>query len=635
MLRIQVTNENENFTLTHLEGPLEFGRLPDPNIPHGCKIHDKFVSKSHVLVNELSHGRLEIANRSGRNRITLIDQIIEPGGSTEIALPVTIYFGKTEVEIECVPSPSDEPVAPPSMTNSTSGSATKTASTESDAGARSGDEGIGARSLLQTVCEPIRMDLEEDSQLDEEPAHSQAFSDFQDELTPGRLLEWFETVIAVQRAAAGSREFYEQTAKAVVRLVGLDRGLVLLRNPGHNDPWRVVARHGIPVGMGREFSRSILDAVATERRTFYQSADMMPTTESLFEIESVVASPIFGQDDEVVGVVFGSRSRNLGRRGLQISALEAQVVQLLAAAVGTGLSRLEHEAQAARVRVQFEQFFPADLADELQQNPILLEGQEREITVMFLDIRGFSKLAQRLSPRDVYRLAGDVLDRITNQIRQHSGVVVDYAGDGILAMWNAPTDQPDHAERAARTALAIINELPAINDKWGELAQSPIHCGIGLNSGISLVGNAGTQYFFKYGPRGHTVNLGSRVEGATKQFGVPILMTEATQKLLPPEFATRRICKVRVVGIAGSVDLYELRSETIPEGWDELCNPYECSLHQFETGLWSESCQTLAPLLGTPEHQRDVPSLTLIARAVECLRTSPDPFDPVFELTSK
>src|SRR5207253_25677 len=175
----------------------------------------------------------------------------------------------------------------------------------------------------------------------------------------------FETLIAVQRAAAGSPEFYEQTAQAVVDLVGLDRGLVVLRRINN---WEPVARAGKTQHSGREFSLTILQQMVQERRTFFQSAASGSIISSLQGIEAVVASPVFDAQDQVVGSVYGSRTRFTdSSKGPGIGPLEAQIVQLLASAVGVGLARLEQEAEAGRLRVHFEQFFSRSLARELQR----------------------------------------------------------------------------------------------------------------------------------------------------------------------------------------------------------------------------------------------------------------------------
>jgi adenylate cyclase len=213
--------------------------------------------------------------------------------------------------------------------------------------------------------------------------------------------------------------------------------------------------------------------------------------------------------------------------------------------------------------VQFEQFFSPELAGALERDSGILAAQERELTLLFADLRGFSRISERIGASETYHLLSDILDRLTNQVMDHGGVVIDYYGDGLAAMWNAPADQPDHAALAARAALAMQTELPAINAAWAERLGREIRIGIGLNTGLSQVGNAGSKRRLKYGPRGHAVNLASRIEGATKVLGVSCLVTETTQRLLPDEVVTQRLCRARVTGLAEPVALYELLAGSV------------------------------------------------------------------------
>jgi adenylate cyclase len=442
------------------------------------------------------------------------------------------------------------------------------------------------------------------------------------------LARWFESLTEVQRAAASSPSFFAEVARAVVELIGLDSGLVLLRR---GDDWAPVATHPPEDERGEHFSRSIVATVMHERRTFFQGVPL--TAASLEGVTAVVASPILDESQTVIGAVYGER------RGTACSAeihpLEAQLTQVLASTVAVGLARLESEAEAARRRVQFEQFFTSDLVVELDRDPNLLEGHEREVTVMFADIRGFSGISERLSPRLACELIRDVMEHLTAQIMAQAGVVVDYIGDGLLAMWNAPLDQPDHATRAARSALAMRDGLPELNRRWQSRLGKPLGLGIGINSGPALVGNTGSHKKFKYGPLGHTVNLASRVGGATKQLGVGLLFTGSTFERLGDSFATRRLCHARVVGITDCVDLHELNAGSVSPDWRARRESYERALALYEVGRWSEACQALYPLLNTDSGSYDLPGLTLLSKAVECLKAPPSLFDPVFELRSK
>ena len=453
---------------------------------------------------------------------------------------------------------------------------------------------------------------------------------------PETLARWMETVLALQRSDAGPAEFYGQAARLLVDMIGLDVGLVLTSG---DKGWQVAARAARdedddgPPSTGREFSQTVLAQVRASKQTFYQDLALMKSQESLMSVDAVVASPIFGLEDEVVGVLYGLR-RGHGRiRGVKIRPLEAQLVQLLAAAAGANLAR----TVATRMRTQFEQFFSPELVRELARDPTLLEGRGQEVTILMSDLRGFSTLSERLGPQDTCKLVRDLMERLSERIVEQSGVIVSYLGDGVLAMWNAPARQKDHAVRACRAALAMQAELPGLNAVWGTVVGRVLKIGVGVNSGMVHVGNTGSSRKFMYGPLGNTVNLASRVEGATKHLNTPILITGPTRAQLGDAFAVRRLCQVRVVGIQGAVDLYELHGETASVEWMADRDAYEKALGLYESRQWLKTCQTLLPLLEKAEHSGvyDVPTLKLMNRSWACLEAPPDPFDPVLELSSK
>lgn len=587
MLRITITNSKQQRQLSHGGGPLEFGRVMHPGKDR-VVLDDPFVSRDQLRISEQGD-RLKIENLSRQTPIQVVgrDATIGVGKTAELALPVALSVGTTRIDIAA-----EREEQPPES--------------------------------WQTILRPARFR--------ETPTEPLNLADSREPLTPERLAHWFETVISVQRAAAGSAEFYKETVRAVVDLVGLDGALVLLRR---GPQWEIAATHARATAEPPSYSRTVLAHMVEQKRTFYRTMDL-GTSGSLMGVEAVVVSPIFDQQGEVVGAVYGQRYRRLPATGPAIEPLEAQLVQLLAAAVGAGLARQQQEAEAARSRVQFEQFFSSALARQLQADPTMLDGRDCEITVLFSDIRGFSGHSERLAPAETCRLVGDVMERLTARIVEHAGVVVDYVGDGLLAMWNAPAEQPDHAVLACRAALAMLDELPALNEAWQATLGTPVGLGLGLNTGPARVGNIGSRRRFKYGPLGHTVNLASRIEGLTKHLGVSALLSGSTRRALGEAFATRRLCKARVAGIATPVDVFEL-SATPPEDaqWQARREGYEAALAQFEAGHWDEACRTLYPLLGAQPEHYDVPSLTLIGRAVECLKSPPVAFVPVLEFGQK
>jgi adenylate cyclase len=587
MLRFRLTNRREYQEFQHLAGPIEFGRAgARENIPR-CIIQDEYVSQNHIRIVELEGGRIRVENLSKRNSIRLPEgEAIAISETRELPTPIRLLVGQTTLDIDI-------------------------------------EEETYPEGPFQTIASPISHRSR--------PGAQQSLLELGRSPTPETLARWFETLITIQHAAAGSPEFYEQTARAVVELVGLDRGLVLLRKLGR---WMVQARYPEEPAPGREFSLTMLDRVERETRTFFQSVPATPMSpESLQGVEAVVASPILDPHGQMVGAVYGCRTRLTAHAGPGIGPLEAQVVQLLAATVGVGLARQEQEARALRSRLQFEQFFGEDLARELERDPRMLAGQEREITVLFSDIRSFSSLAGRLGPTDTCKLVSDVMERLTACVRAQGGSVVAYIGDGMMAMWNAPRDDPGHAARACRAALNMLSELPRLDAEWRERLGRPLRLGIGLNTGRALCGNIGTAQKFHYGPLGDAVNLASRVEASTKHLGAPLLISASTREQVGNGFATRRLCRARLLGIEKPVDLFELHAEESVPGWQVRQEAYEAALALYEQGNWEGARRALARLSNSGEP--DVPAENLLARTAEAIRTPPEPCNGafVFDLT--
>jgi adenylate cyclase len=296
---------------------------------------------------------------------------------------------------------------------------------------------------------------------------------------------------------------------------------------------------------------------------------------------------------------------------------------------------MEQEASALRSRVQFEQFFSRELAEELRRNPAILEGEERDVTVLFADIRGFSRLAQRVGPRDYYRVAQEILSRLTQRVQDEHGIIVDYTGDGLLAMWNAPFHHLDHASRACRTALAMVTDLDQLVESWKGLPAESLDIGVGVNTGTALVGNTGTPLKMKYGPRGHVVNLGSRLEGATKHLGVRVIISASTRQTIDPSITVRRLGKARLVGIADPVELYELVDANLTEESRRRLTRYETALALFEVGDFGAASLALQEILRESAGDIDLPTFQLLSRVIPLQKNAPADFDSVLRLDTK
>ena len=384
--------------------------------------------------------------------------------------------------------------------------------------------------------------------------------------SPEEIARWLASVIGLQRAPAGSKEFYQQTAQALVELVDLELGMVLLRR---QFKWEIVGHHVLNDQVSSPYSRTLLNHVIKERRTFYQDGEVRQLeSESLTDVSAVVVSPIFGLENEVAGVLYGSRSWGGSARG-KIHELEAQVVELLAAAVSENLTR----TTATKTRTQFEQFFSPELVRELECNPKLLDGQSQEVTILVSDLRGFTALSERLEAETTCQVLRDLMESLTDRIIAEGGVIVDYAGDGILAMWNAPAPQNDHAQRACRAALAMLKELPRFNERWQATIGGPLVLGVGINTGIARVGNTGSSRKLKYGPHGLTVNLASRVQDATKNVRVPLLVSPSVRERVADLYDTRSVGRLELKGIAGPVELFELSERSADVGSTGTTSP--------------------------------------------------------------
>jgi adenylate cyclase len=591
MIKVYASNKWESITNSYV-GPIVFGRDPESGNDQ-CILKDPFVSRTQLRVTELAPGRVRLENLSKTNRTVLADgSILETGASCDQSSPVRLTIGQTLLDISLAE------VTPDLV---------------------AGEFRTISQPLFGGQASPVA--LRALASLGNESSNAES------------LARWFETVIVVQRAAASSVEFYDQTARAIVDHVGLDCGFVLMRR---GESWEPVARHTSSNFEGGTFSKTILRRVVEEKRTFFDDMKSALPTASLSDVTAIVASPIIDErTKDVIGVLYGARYRSPTRASFEIKPIEAQFVQILAQIVSMGRTRVDTEAEATRRRLQFEQFFSKDLSGELEQDPDLLEGRDREVTIMFCDIRNFSHLSENLTPRETCRLVGEVMERFTVKIRENHGVVVDYIGDGLLAMWNAPKEQQEHALNACLAAVAMQGELPALAESWKSKLTVPLAVGIGINTGMALVGNTGSLQKFKYGPLGHAVNLASRVEGATKHLGVPILITGSTKEQLGSRVANRRIGRVRVKGIVGAVELFELVTEGHSSELQLRNQAYETALGHYEKAEFSETCQTLFPLLVGRDGKYDPPSLNLAALAMNCIKNKPKQFDSVFELDAK
>jgi len=199
----------------------------------------------------------------------------------------------------------------------------------------------------------------------------------------------------------------------------------------------------------------------------------------------------------------------------------------------TAYRTLVEEREKRKVRGAFSQYVPPALVRELENDPtrLTLGGEERELTIMFTDIRGFTALSEKLTPLDLTGFLNAYTDEMTDIIFKHWGTLDKFEGDAIMAFWGAPYEQEDHALRACAGALDMGQRVDELRQQWKAEGKPDINIGVGLNSGRVVVGNMGSRKRFNYTVLGDPVNLASRLEGVNKEYSTRVIISEFTYKL--------------------------------------------------------------------------------------------------------
>jgi len=223
----------------------------------------------------------------------------------------------------------------------------------------------------------------------------------------------------------------------------------------------------------------------------------------------------------------------------------------------------------------FGKYVPSELVDEMSKNPeqvVSMEGESREMTILFSDVRGFTTISEGLDPKELSQLMNEFLTPLSRVISKHQGKVDKYMGDCIMAFWGAPKPLPDHARNAILAGIEMQQTLQRLQPRFKERGWPEIHVGVGINSGRVSVGNMGSEVRVAYTVMGDEVNLASRLEGITKKYGVGIIVGENTRNAAP-DFLYRELDHVQVVGKDKPVAIYEpicLASEASKALQDEV-----------------------------------------------------------------
>ncbi len=220
---------------------------------------------------------------------------------------------------------------------------------------------------------------------------------------------------------------------------------------------------------------------------------------------------------------------------------------------------MTEEKDKKRIRNMFGTYVSPAVVDQILENPPELGGVDKELTVFFSDIRGFTTLSESMTPQELVKLLNKYLTAMTDIILAHEGTLDKYEGDAIMCFWGAPLPQEDHAIRACRSALEQMRALRALNKELPPEQQ--INIGIGLNTGNMTVGNMGSQQRMDYTLIGDNVNLGARLEGTNKQYRTNIIISEYTYGYVKDTMIVRELDNIRVKGKNKPVLIYELVDE--------------------------------------------------------------------------
>jgi len=219
------------------------------------------------------------------------------------------------------------------------------------------------------------------------------------------------------------------------------------------------------------------------------------------------------------------------------------------------------ERRARDIRKMFSSYVSKRIVDELIRDPskAKLGGDRKEITVLFSDIRGFTSFSEKHQPEEVVSLLNEYLGAMTTIVFEYEGTLDKFVGDAIMALWGAPIGQPDHAERAARCAIAMIDKLKQLQAKWAAEGRYVIDIGIGINTGDMVVGNMGAEgKKMDYTVIGDNVNLGARLEGLTRQYNNHIIISEYTYEKVKNIVEAKELASVTVKGKQKPVVIYDL-----------------------------------------------------------------------------
>ncbi len=249
-------------------------------------------------------------------------------------------------------------------------------------------------------------------------------------------------------------------------------------------------------------------------------------------------------------------------------------------------------------------YVPHEIIEKMQGQSVenLLRSEKKEMTVLFTDVRGFTTISEKMEPEALSDLLNHFLTPMTEIVHRNKGAIDKYIGDAMMAFWGAPMDDPDHAANGVVAALAMVSSLDQLNREFKEKGWPRLEIGIGLNTGPMSVGNMGSDFRLSYTVLGDAVNLGARLEGLTKQYGVPILVGATTAKNCP-DIEMSELDQVRVKGKLDAVKIFTPLGLKQQVGDQTLAQAtqFHLGMNQYRDQNWGDAKTTMSELYETTE----------------------------------
>ncbi|MFQ5621130.1 MAG: CHASE2 domain-containing protein [Candidatus Nanoarchaeia archaeon] len=312
--------------------------------------------------------------------------------------------------------------------------------------------------------------------------------------------------------------------------------------------------------------------------------------------------------------------------GILLNIVYACGAILVTYIAGILYSYFSERKEKKKLRTTLHKYVSRAVVDEVMKNPdkLKLGGERREITIFFSDVRGFTTISEKLSPEKLVHLLNEYLSAMTDIILEHEGVVDKYIGDAIMAFWGAPLKQPNHAELAASTTLDMLKKLNILQKQWEREGFPVLNIGCGLNTGPAVIGNMGSYKRFDYTAMGDSINLGARLEGITKQYGVECIISKSTKKQLK-NFVVRELDCIIVKGKKEPIKIFELvcRKTELTDDLYEFIAHYETGLNYYITQKWD---QAIDEFKKANKLKKDYASEVFIERC-KTFKKSPPPKD--------